>query len=542
MAEAVALCDRILALKSDISAVHCNRGVALAGLDRQVEAEAAYRRAIALDPDFARAYNNLGSVLVELGRFDDAEEALRRAIALRADFAQAFSNLGNALKEQGRLSEAEAASRQAITLEPDLAEAHSNLGNALVGQSKVIEAEAAYRRAIALKPDFADAHNNLGVALKYLGRLAEARRAVERATQLAPHNASYFLSLSELKRFAVGDPDVAAMEDMAKNIEALPATRQIQLHFALAKAYEDIDRSDDAFQRLLAGNALKRRHAAYDEATTLSVLERIRTVFTPGLLGRFQDGGEPSSVPLFIVGMPRSGSTLVEQILASHPQVFGAGELPSFGKAAIGLDPTAERVFPDVMLHITGDHLRHLGARYVFEITQLAPGVAHVVDKMPSNFLFAGVIHLALPNARIIHAVRDPVDTCISCFSKLFAGGQNHTYDLVEIGRYYRHYQTLMAHWHRVLPPGRILDVRYEDVIADLEGQARRIVAHCGLAWDARCLAFHETERPVNTASAAQVRQPLYRGAIGRARLFKSYLRPLLAELAPLAEPDTAST
>ena len=184
---------------------------------------------------------------------------------------------------------------------------------------------------------------------------------------------------------------------------------------------------------------------------------------------------------------------------------------------------------------MTGEDYRDLGTRYLAEIERLAPGARHITDKAPINFIFAGLIHLALPNAPIIHTVRDPVDTCISCFSKLFTEEQNHTFDLAELGRYYRHYQALMEHWHRVLPPGRILDVRYEDVVADLEGQARRIIAHCGLDWDARCLAFHQTERPVRTASTAQVRQPIYNNAIGRGRVYTQFLAPLLAELDPSA-------
>jgi hypothetical protein len=178
-----------------------------------------------------------------------------------------------------------------------------------------------------------------------------------------------------------------------------------------------------------------------------------------------------------------------------------------------------------------GKDYRDLGTRYLAELKRLAPAAIHVTDKMPGNFIFAGLVHLALPNAAIIHTIRNPVDTCLSCFSKLFTEGQTHTYDLAELGRYYSHYQALMAHWHCVLPPCRILDVRYEDVVADLEGQARRIIAHCGLNWDSRCLAFHQTERPILTASAAQVRQPIYNSAVGRWRVHEEALRPLLAEL-----------
>jgi tetratricopeptide (TPR) repeat protein len=567
LGEAEAACRQAIALKPDFADAYNNLAIVLSALgklddaektlrhaialDRKFaqafsnlgdvlteqgslgEAEAACRQAIALKPDLANAYNNLAIVLLGLGKLDDAEIALRRAIALRPQFGEAFSNLGNALKEQRRPVEAEAACRQAIALKPDFAEAYSNLGNALKDQDRPIEAEAVYRRAIMLKPRFADAYNNLGMILKDLGRMTEAHRAVEQAIQMIPQKARYYFNLSELRQFGAGDQYLAAMERLYQSSASLSVTQQIELHFALAKAYEDVGRRDDSFQQLLAGNALKRRQIAYDEIATLEQFERIRAVFTAERLQMVQGVGEPSSVPLFIVGMPRSGTTLIEQILASHPQVFGAGELSNLGNAAASIRPTGESIlaFPEVMLNTLGEHLQRLGARYVSDITQLAPTARHVTDKMPSNFLFVGLIHLALPNARIIHAVRDPVDTCMSCFSKLFNACQNFSYDLAELGRYYRHYQAMMEHWHRVLPPGRILDVRYEDLVADLEGQARRIIVHCGLQWDTRCLTFHETERPVYTASATQVRRPIYRSSIGRWRAYEPVLWPLLAEL-----------
>jgi hypothetical protein len=323
------------------------------------------------------------------------------------------------------------------------------------------------------------------------------------------------------------------MEDLAQRAASLPIKRQIELHFALAKAYEDVERRDDVFRHLLVGNALKRSQLAYDESAVLSGFDRIRSVFTPALMRSFDNVGAPSEAPVFIVGMLRSGSTLIEQILASHPQVFGAGELPNFCNAVAGFRPTPEGdfVFPEGTEKLSGENLQRLGARYISEVTALAPDATRITDKMLSNFLFVGLIHLAIPNARIIHAVRDPLDTCLSCFSKLFTTGQSHTYDLAELGRYYRGYRGVMEHWHRVLPQGRILDVHYEDVVGDLEGEARRIVAHCGLPWDPRCLAFHETKRPVLTASANQVRLPLYDSAIGHAQGYARFLGPLRAAL-----------
>ena len=229
---------------------------------------------------------------------------------------------------------------------------------------------------------------------------------------------------------------------------------------------------------------------------------------------------------------------MVEQILASHPAVHGAGELVLF-ENILRNPPGAggkDVPFPAYVPELDGPAIREIGARYVAELSRLAPGAAHVTDKLPGNFFFIGMIHLALPNAKIVHTVRNPVDTCLSCFSNLFSGAQDFSYDLGELGRHYARYQRLMAHWHRVLPPGTILDVRYEDVVADLEGQARRLLDHCGLAWDPRCLAFNETERPIRTVSATQVRQPIYAHSVERWRVYEKWLGPLLAELGLTAD------
>jgi hypothetical protein len=320
---------------------------------------------------------------------------------------------------------------------------------------------------------------------------------------------------------------------MARGSASLSIDERIDLHFALGKAYEDLGRHAEAFRQWLDGNALKRQHIVYNEAETLETFQWMQTAFPLEVFQGRSNAGHPSAVPIFILGMPRSGTTLIEQILASHPQVFAGGELPHLTTAVNGIRTIVDGLvgLPQLGLSLTDAEIRDLSARYIAETTRLAPSAERITDKMPANFRFVGLIHLALPNATIIHAARDPVDTCLSCFSKLFSAGQNHTYELAELGRYYRAYQALMEHWHRVLPTGRILDVRYEDVVSDLEGQARRLVAHCGLDWDSRCLDFYRTERPVRTASATQVRQPIYNSSIGRWQIHEPFLGPLLAEL-----------
>src|SRR5262245_8425408 len=418
-------------------------------------------------------------------------------------------------------------------MKPDYADAFNDRGNALRELKRFDEALASYDKALVLKPDFAGALNNRAFVLMDLGRFAEAQRDLYQAIQLLPRKPLLYRMLGSFTRYVVGDARVTAMEELAVDATSLSIDDRIQLHFALAKAYEDLGRPGSAFSQLLAGNALKRSQITFNETVTLEMHERIRDEFTPQLLESFKNVGEPSRIPVFVVGMPRSGTTLIEQILSSHPDVFGAGELDYLTNAethgcaaANGLEAAPEKGSNALAVQF-----RSIGEGYLARVKQLAPAAARIVDKMPGNYLKVGLIHLALPNASIVHAVRDPIDTCISCFSQLFEGELNYTYDLAELGRYYRHYQALMAHWHQVLPPGRILDVRYEEVVANLEGVARRIVAHCGLEWDPHCLAFHQTERPIRTASLAQVRRPIYKSSVGHRFKYETFLAPLLAEL-----------
>jgi tetratricopeptide (TPR) repeat protein len=373
----------------------------------------------------------------------------------------------------------------------------------------------------------------MGNVLKELGQLPDAQHAFLKALQIDASIAGVYVNLADSKTFSAGDPHLAAMEALASKPQGLSRTDRLQLDFALGKAYADLGDYPRSFQHLLAGNAQKRAQTAYDEAATMGLFARIEAAFTAPHIAARSGRGEASDLPIFVLGMPRSGTTLVEQVLASHRDVHGGGELKLLDDVLTGLTgPDGSRLaFPEFVTAADDRVLEAIGSRYVAALQRLGPDVRHVTDKMPTNFFLVGIIHLALPNARIIHTVRDPVDTCVSCFSKLFSADQNHTYDLAELGRYHRRYQALMAHWRGVLPKGRILDVRYEDVVADLESQARRILDHCGLVWDPRCLEFHRTERPVRTASAAQVRQPIYQGSVGRWRVYEPDLGPLLTAL-----------
>jgi hypothetical protein len=348
----------------------------------------------------------------------------------------------------------------------------------------------------------------------------------------------------QTRRITADDPYLGSLERLAATASSLPVSDQIRLHFAIGKACSDLGQNERAFDHLVAGNALRRRQVDYAEAEVLGLFERIQSIFSDEFVGARRGLGDPSEQPVFILGMMRSGSTLVEQILASHPDVVAAGERPDLNLAyqTIRRPIPSTALYPESVTSFTAVQFRALGTEYLRRLksrTQTA-AATRITDKMPANFSSIGLIHLALPNARIIHTVRDPVATCLSCFSKLFAEDQPFTYDLGELGRYYRAYERLMDHWRTVLPEGTILDVRYDELVVDFPTQVRRIVDFCGLSWSDSCLTFHETVRPVRTASQRQIRQPIYQTSLSPWRPDDTKLRPLLEGLGMVM--NTAAT
>ena len=537
--EAVPAYNRAIALKPNYAEAYNNLGTVLRDLKKAAESEPVYRKALALKPDDPATLNNLALALMELDREEEAIQILNRSSALDPRNGRTYVYLGSALLSLDRMEDAESALHRALALMPEDADAHNLRGRILLDQNRPEEAVASFRVAIEKKPDMVDAHNNLGNALKELGRVDEATESYYTAKRLDPKATAVYINLVDAKPFkSADDPDLLAMEELAKELPSMSDDDRMQLHFALSKAYGDLKRHSESFEHNLKGCALKRRKIDYPERETLWLFDRIREVVTPELMRAKAGRGDPSDVPIFIVGMPRSGSTLIEQMLASHPKVFGAGELKDFDKvvkAVHGRDG-AVIAYPEFLPSLQPEHLRQMGTQYVRRLREYSADAPRITNKMPSSFFYVGLIHLVLPNARIIHSMRNPVDTSLSCFSKLFSGEQNFSYDLGELGRYYRKYTEIMDHWRQVLPTDVMLDVQYEAVVDDFEAEARRIVAHCGLEWDPGCLAFHENKRPVKTASALQVRKPIYQTSIGRWLPYKDQLEPLLREL-PIALP-----
>jgi tetratricopeptide (TPR) repeat protein len=405
--------------------------------------------------------------------------------------------------------------------------AQNGLGVAFEQLGQSDKAEAAFRAALATDPKFATAAANLGKVLTITGEIDAATKWFERALELEPRNGSFYLCLVNNCIGAVDRHRILQMERLAREIDRLPSEQQIDLHFALAGACEHVGRYDDAFRHLQAGNALKRSTIEYDEAVRLSFFASIDALCTGPLVAALREYGNPSARPIFVFGMPRSGTTLVEQLLAAHPSVAAAGELNVFDHA-IG----QELMVPGMALSELPKRIRALGDRYIRATDEFAGRAPHMTDKLPLNFCFAPLIHAALPNARMIHVRRDRLDTCFSAYATHFAGqGLSYTYDLGELGRYYRAYERLSARWRVFLPAHRFIEVQYERLVDDFETEARRIAVLCDLTWSDEMLAFHQVRRSVRTASNVQVRRPLYRSAIGRSRPFTSHLAPLLDAL-----------
>jgi Flp pilus assembly protein TadD len=473
--------------------------------------------------------------LQQRGDLPGAEKIYRAILKRYPTHFETLANLASVLLLTDRAEEAVRFFRNALNQKPHAAAVHAELARALALLDRHEEALERAGRAIGLAPGLPEAHAALAVGLADLGRYDEARGALARAIELAPDRARFYYYWGHIARWTADDPRLAGLEALAQKSASLPLDAQVNVNFALAKAYADCGDDERAFCHQIEGGRLQRRMYRYDEASALREMDELSRPLDAAWMRRHQGVGDPSRLPVFVLGMPRSGTTLIEQILASHPKVRALGEHATFSETLAGIcgTPTGAQSLAQRAAQSMDTELRRLGALYLKVIRRAVPATtACIVDKMPANFQFIGLIHAALPNARIIHTRRDPVDTCLSLFSMLFAGNaQLYSYDLEELGRYYHAYEKVMTHWRSVLPAGVMLEVQYEEVVDDLERQARRIVAHCGLEWDDACLQFHRTKRALRTISHAQVRQPIYRSSVGRWRPDTARLRPLLAAL-----------
>ncbi|WP_246680225.1 sulfotransferase [Mesorhizobium sp. 10.2.3] len=529
--EAETIYRQVLARQPKHAAAAHFLGLLLHQTGRSEEGLDLIERSVSMQPTNPDFLNNFGTVMRDLGRPAAAIDFFRGAVDLRPDQLAARDNLGSSLKQVGQFEEAEEIYRGTVARNPFHVRARIGLAETLQEAGRLDEALAAFREALAIRPKDADLLHGLGVGLMEKGKLDEAADLFRQALAINPAMATAWLMLTQVKRQQERDSELTSMEAQHAKAPQNSLSR-MQLSFGLGKANDDLKDYGRAFDYFAEGNAIRRKGIDYDQAKTRAEFEAMKATFDAGFFEKHKPSSISDDTPIFVVGMPRSGTTLVEQIIASHPQVYGAGEL-SILKKAVGkqFPATMPGGFPRGVSDTGDSDFAEAGQAYLDMLHARYPNMRHVTDKMPGNFLLVGFIHMLMPKARIIHCTRDAAATCLSIYKVHFRGDSHrYGYDLGELADFHNLYTDIMAHWHTVLP-GVVHDVRYEDFVADQEGQTRALIAHLGLPWDDKVLSFHETDRPVRTASAAQVRQPMYQGSVDLWKRYGDRLKPLLDRL-----------
>jgi len=497
------------------------------------KAEPLCRAVLKRDPLDVNAMRLLAEIGMEVGRLEDAEALLVRALELAPDFRLARGSYANVLARRGKFEAALTELNALLAAEPDQPGYLILKANTLVRIGDHETAIAIYREVLARIPATAGVQMSLGHSLKTVGHQDQAIAAYTAARLLRDDLGDAYWSLANLKTFRFSDDDLDTMRAVAGR-ETIGREDYFHLAFALGKALEDRGEFEESFTWYRRGNAIKRRLVTYSADENHSDMTRISAYFSTEVFETRRNAGCPNRAPIFIVGLPRAGSTLLEQILASHSAVEGTQELPDIISIARRIadkkrsdDPSS---YPGGLTRLSDADLTALGEEYIERTRIHRTGAPFFIDKMPNNFAHIGLIRLILPNATIIDARRHPVACCFSGYKQLFAKGQNFTYNLTDIGRYYADYVGLMRHWQEVLP-GHVLRVQYEDMVADTEAQVRRLLDHCGLPFEDNCLRFYENRRAVKTASSEQVRQPIFTSGLDQWENFEPWLSPLKAAL-----------
>jgi len=503
---------------------------ALLAADRR-RAEEVFREVLKADASHVAALCGLAAVALSAGNHKDSERLLRHALRQSPHSPLAQRGLSNTLLSAGRLEEAETTMRKLLRLEPENPQNWIALGAVYTRLLRQSEALEAFEEAVRLKPQEVRLRLSIGHLNKTLGRREACERAYHECLRMNPDFGEAYWSLADLKNYTFNDDEVAAMSRLLER-PAHDADNTAQVHFALGRALEQRQQYSQSFAHYARGNALRRRTSPFSITKFEEKSQRVMRLYDQAFFAPRAGGGNPDAAPIFVVGLPRSGSTLVEQILASHSSVEGTMELPNILTLVREFDHADARgdAYPESVRPVAREGLTALGTRYLLETQPLRTGKPRFIDKMPNNFSHVGFIHAILPNATIVDVRRHPLDACFSTFKQYFSEGQSFSYDLEDLGRYYRCYLALMDHWDAVLP-GKVMHLQYEALIRDPEGNIRRLLDHCRLPFEATCLSFHQTRRAVRTASSEQVRQPLYSSGVGYWRNFSQDLDPLKAVL-----------
>jgi tetratricopeptide (TPR) repeat protein len=510
------------------------RGISLFSDGETAAAEQIIRAFLLRHGNHPEAMRVLAKIAVANDALDDSETLLAAVLVLQPEYHAARHDYTHTLIQRHKHSQALEQARLLLKVDPDNSDYRSLAATALVGLGDHDAAIALYRAMIADRPNDPEFRLWIAHALKTVGQVAEAIEAYHAAIAARPDFGDAYWSLANLKLYRFSDDEIARMRAQ-EAASTTGATDRIHLCFALGKAFEDRGEADEAWRNYERGNALKRAESRYRPEIIETNTARQIEICTTGFFAQRAGWGDDSPDPIFILGLPRAGSTLLEQILASHSQVEGTQELSDIQRIVIeiaGRDPDLDNPrYPGALRDMNAEDFRRLGERYMADTRVYRTGKPFFIDKMPNNFRHIGLIHLMLPRARIIDARRDPMSCCFSNLKQLFAQGQEFTYSIADIARYYRTYLDLMRHWDAVLP-GRVLRVQHEDVVHDLEGSVRRMLAYCGLSFEPACVDFHKNTRSVRTPSSEQVRQPIFRDGLEQWKRFEAWLEPLRDALA----------
>ncbi|MCP5380968.1 MAG: sulfotransferase [Kordiimonadaceae bacterium] len=486
-----------------------------------------FLRAVSLNGDIAQYHRDLAEAFFYLGKLKEALATINRSVQLNPNDAKAHFIAGNILMNAGAHEPAIKAFEQTIKLYPDHEFAHNNLGSLYEEKNFIAKAKHEYETAVKINPGNVIAQNNLATLLVAESEIEAAKVILNNLIKIKPDYIEAHYNLSALKQYKPDDPHIGILKSLFENIDNIPIDNKIKLHFCLGKVYSDLKDYENAFQHYQSGNKLNRSTYDYSKEEVKKTAEKIKTVFSKNYFEQNEKPKTSDVIPIFVVGMPRSGTSLVEQILASHSKIDAGGELLFLNE----LIHQNFNKFPDDLEKKSYDELEKIGHDYINKVKSFYPDTKYIVDKMPGNFQYAGLITKIFAKAFIVNTVRNPLDCCLSNFTQLFRHTIPYTSDLAELGHYFNIYADLMAHWQTVLPKGILYNISYEDIISNLEKEARKLIGFIGLNWESECLTFYKNKNIVRTASAAQVRKPVYGSSIEKWRVYEKHLPPLFNAL-----------
>lgn len=483
-------------------------------------------RLLSFEPDHPAANNLLGMIMLKDEEYDKAIKYFRTAIQIKPEQALYHANLAHALLQVHAYKFALAASQKAVQLNPKFIPAYLTMGQAFDKLGETVKAEAAFKKALVLHPENDMAYCFLGQQKMFSGQFYAAGRFYRKALTINADNIMAYNALSSIEERANSAEKIEKLENVYSS-SVTSNNEKIQAAFSLVKLHESNGNYEQAFYYMQGGNQLRRRSLSFNYQQEKSKFGRLIQFFNAELFKKYEHAGCPDKTPIFVLGMPRSGTTLTEQILGSHSNVFPAGELHEFNSLIRQNFLTLTDGFEINVANLSPERIFSVGAEYIEKIRQYSKSAGYITDKMPGNYLIIGFIKLLLPNAKIIYCKREPVDICLSIYKHNFSEGHSYAADLHELGQYFMLFQQLMTHWRQVLP-GEILEVQYESLVDNQEQEIKRILAFCELEWQDACLTFYNTERPVNTMSMTQVRKPIYKDAVNHWKKYEKHLKPLL--------------